>query len=143
MFGPGWGVWWLEINIQYPTLRVLHVCISLAEGGAGRGGAKDRKQDREEIERDIKGVWDSSLRAYSMRNHDIPLFPFRHFKICETLFVKAFSHLYHSPLIFCLDIDVSLLLFLYYFITSMFYSNMCFRSFLGPIFYLCWMKKIK
>lgn len=54
-----WMCWCLEVNIQYPTLRVLHVWISLSEQGqgryrTGREGAEPKTGDRK-IERDIKG----------------------------------------------------------------------------------------
>lgn len=41
-WGREWMCWCLEINIQYPTLRVLHVWISLSEQSKA-GTGRDRK----------------------------------------------------------------------------------------------------
>lgn len=54
-----WMCWCLEVNIQYPTLRVLHVWISLSEQGQGRyrtgqEGVEPKTGNRK-IERDITG----------------------------------------------------------------------------------------
>lgn len=58
-WGTEWMCWCLEVNIQYPTLRVLHVWISLSEQGQGRyrtgqEGVEPKTGNRK-IERDIKG----------------------------------------------------------------------------------------
>lgn len=41
-WGREWMCWCLEVNIQYPTLRVLHVWISLSEQSKA-GTGRDRK----------------------------------------------------------------------------------------------------
>lgn len=80
LWGREWMCWCLEVNIQYPTLRVLHVWISLSEQSKA-GTGRDRKgwSQRQET-----GRQKERLKAVKLQ-------PERSFQ--KTIFIPPFSSL--------------------------------------------------
>lgn len=79
-WGREWMCWCLEVNIQYPTLRVLHVWISLSEQSKP-GTGRDRKGWSQTQE---TGRQKERLRAVKLR-------PARLFQ--KTIFTPPFTPL--------------------------------------------------
>lgn len=83
-----WMCWCLEVNIQYPMLRVLHVWISLSGWGQSRYRTRQEgvepKTGNRKIERDITGCKTHVIEVI-VRNWEICLI--RNFSLCLFSFV--------------------------------------------------------